>query len=122
MTQEFMDNYIQRLNSHRTGLMPDKAKEYATNDDRTWNFSIVAFLMQKLIEARGDRKNVSKAEAALILSFKHLASILQLFKDEPEQIPLSVLYEKFGDLQNYLDIAYSEIRHDKDMYNISNPL
>lgn len=105
MTSNEFTELVNILNEHRMPLMNNKGTEYGANDDRMWNFKFCSAVMSLWLEAK-QGNDVSQAEAAFLLSLKHLASIVKILaSDEPTSIEM--LKEKYGDLQNYNDIQFA---------------
>lgn len=72
----------------------NKAKEYATKQDRFHNFTVAGRLL-----------NISPEKALLGMMSKHLVSVFDLVEwaiEAPEKLNIAIINEKIGDSINYL--------------------
>jgi len=88
-----------------------KGNEYSTCDNKMWNFKYVSKVLELWLEIKLHYGIgiVTEAEAAFILSLKHDASIVKLLA-LAEQVPASMLQEKFGDKHAYNSLTHAIMR------------
>ncbi len=90
MASEDFEGVLQNRISQMQSTLSGKAKEYASNDDRLYNF-------RRTAEING----VTMEKALWGMASKHLVSVIDLV-ESPEAATRELIDEKCGDLINYL--------------------
>jgi hypothetical protein len=112
MQPEQFSIYSDELLEHRSEVKGRKSNDYSFDNDRLWNLKVVAFLLEQWVETTKGRE-ITPADSALVLSFKHIARLILLVGQS--KISLGEAMETTGDIQNYVDLIYAEIRERMDM-------
>lgn len=82
-------------------VLGNKAKEYAQDDDRLYNFKIAA-----------RTKGETPEKALWGMAVKHLVSVMDLVDGKLESTP-PMVDEKVGDMINYLILLEAILKEDK---------
>lgn len=93
------DVILAELHNHRTQIMRAKNDEYATVENRYYNFEKGAEILERMVGLK-----FSKELIAQVYLTKHLASIDNLWNAKNNEVTKKLIMEKYGDALNYLDI------------------
>lgn len=109
MKAQTFENNANKVIDHCWETMFNKAKEYASDEDRLANFKQPASLLE-----------MNPAEVGICYGMKHMASIVKMAKDLDKGIYPTEEYrlEKIGDMINYLlliDSAIQEVCEKQDL-------
>jgi len=100
-TIEFESILAKRLSSIATTL-GSKAKEYAQDDDRLYNFKVAARI-----------NNETPAKALWGMATKHLVSVTDLVNAKLDN-KTGMVDEKIGDMINYLILLEAILKEEKE--------
>ena len=100
MNNEEFEKYSKELLEHCWKLLFSKSKEYATDQDRLFNFKQPTSLF-----------NTNQAKICLLYDSKHIASMVKIADDIDKGILPSreLLMEKVGDYINYGLLFYGNV-------------
>lgn len=104
MTNEEFDRIVRERTRKIVRTLSDKAREYATGDDRLHNFNKGAAIADK-----------PREQVLWGFALKHYISFLDILEALPETVPSNeVIDEKIGDLINYLILVEACLKERND--------